>query len=342
MPRRTKEELYRAVLVAFFSHKDQAEYGQDHVFSDEVLASLTPDDIVKYLKYKAYGNPDANVATDTPTEGRSSALEYYKKAISFFIPMRNATWNPMASVGNPTRSVEVNELIKEVKKAEVRKQGKPSQARRELEEGEFLQTNQLLNNNTGVKKRFMMPAASKFQFHMVARVDDVAHFEEEDLKHNPQFDFTLLSRMGWSKNVLEERDAPDQIILGSFNSFFCCLLGLAIYLEIWKESGQGDTNKYLFGDRDDVDRNKTFMQDTWKEIWDSEEFVRLAQGPIGGHSGRKFPATYARRQGCDKDDIDSRGRWRKRRVQDRYVSPNLPFPDAKVAAALCVGGGMQV
>ena len=45
--------------------------------------------------------------------------------------------------------------------------------------------------------------------------------------------------------------------------------------------------------------------------------------------------------GCDKDGIDSRGHWRKRRVQDRYVSPNLPYPDAKVVAALCVGGACK-
>mmetsp|Transcript_3711 Transcript_3711/g.5065 ORF Transcript_3711/g.5065 Transcript_3711/m.5065 type:complete len:468 (-) Transcript_3711:47-1450(-) len=184
----------------------------------------------------------------------------------------------------------------------------------------------------------MMPAAAKFQFHMVARVDDVAHFEEVDLKPNPEFDFALLSRMGWSKNVLEERDAPDQIILGAFNSFFCCLLGLAIYLEGWKELGLGDMNRFLFGESDDPENNKNWMAATWREIWNRDEFIRLAPGPVGTHSGRKYSSTHARRMGCDKDDIDSRGRWRKRRVQDRYVSPNLPFPDAKVGAALCVGG----
>ena len=36
--------------------------------------------------------------------------------------------------------------------------------------------------------------------------------------------------------------------------------------------------------------------------------------------------------------VDSRGRWRKRRVVDRYIDVNLPYPDAKVAAALCMGG----
>lgn len=321
-----------------FSRRDGVDYDQNHIFDQDQRAALTPEDITRYLKHKAYGNPDADLETDFPTEGRSSSLEYYKKAISFFMPMKNATWNPMAGVGNPTRSVSVNEVIKVVKKKEVRKQGKPSQARREIEPEEFIQTNELLNSEEGIKKRFMMPAAAKFQFHMVARVDDVAHFDEADLKPNLQFDFALLAKMGWSKNVLEESDAPDQIILGSFDPKYCCLLGLAIYLEKWKEEGHGATNSYLFGESEDADRNKEWMSSVWREIWNRDDFVRRANGPLGTHSNRKFPATYARRQGCDKDDIDSRGRWRKRRVQDRYVSSNLPYPDAKVAAALCVGG----
>jgi hypothetical protein len=61
-------------------------------------------------------------------------------------------------------------------------------------------------------------------------------------------------------------------------------------------------------------------------------------GPVGTHSLRKYPSTRARQTGCSKDDVDNRGRWRKRRIQDLYVSVNLPYPDAKVAAALCVGG----
>lgn len=145
MSRQTKEQRYRKILVKFMSHKDGAEYAIDHQFTNAELAAIVPNDIVRYMKLKGYGNADADTETDHPTLGRSSALEYYKKALSFFIPMRNATWNPIALSGNPTRSVDVNELIKAVKKAEVRKQGKPSQARRELEEGEFIQTEEILN-----------------------------------------------------------------------------------------------------------------------------------------------------------------------------------------------------
>jgi hypothetical protein len=79
----------------------------------------------------------------------------------------------------------------------------------------------------------MVPTAAKFQFHMVARVDDTCRFEEEDLKPNPQFPYTLLVKMCRSKNVLEERDAPDQIVIGAMDRRYCMLLALGIYLEVW-------------------------------------------------------------------------------------------------------------
>jgi hypothetical protein len=37
--------------------------------------------------------------------------------------------------------------------------------------------------------------------------------------------------VSWSKNVMEERDCPDQILLGSNDTDFCVLLALSCYLE---------------------------------------------------------------------------------------------------------------
>jgi len=60
---------------------------------------------------------------------------------------------------------------------------------------------------------------------------------------------------------------------------------------------------------------------------------------LGSHSIRKFAATHARKSGCSKDDRDIRGRWKSRaRVSDVYEDTELPFPDAKVAEKLCIGG----
>ena len=59
---------------------------------------------------------------------------------------------------------------------------------------------------------------------------------------------------------------------------------------------------------------------------------------LGTHSMRKFAATFAKMCGCSKDEIDYRFRWKCRRMQDRYIEGSIPWPDAKVAAALCKHG----
>ena len=79
---------------------------------------------------------------DRPLYGRASALEYYKEAISYFMPNRLMAWNVVAEVGNTMKSSEVNDLIKGVKKKQVCKLGKPSRAYSAFEKEEF---NQLLS-----------------------------------------------------------------------------------------------------------------------------------------------------------------------------------------------------
>ena len=60
---------------------------------------------------------------------------------------------------------------------------------------------------------------------------------------------------------------------------------------------------------------------------------------LGSHSIRKYAATHCRRCGCNKDEKDIRGRWKsKGRVSDVYDDVELPYPDAKVAEKLCIGG----
>ena len=60
---------------------------------------------------------------------------------------------------------------------------------------------------------------------------------------------------------------------------------------------------------------------------------------LGPHSLRKSDATQARKNGCTRDEVDLRGRWKKRKRQvDTYIDTEIPYPDAKVATALCIGG----
>ena len=344
-----KIKSYRMVLNAFMSFRDGVLYTNTHLFSDDALLETTPEQLVKYFCLKVYG-----VAEPTPemrpTQGRSNSILFAKKAISYFMPNKLETWSIRAKSGNPTRSVLVNNLVKAIKKMEVRRQGAPSQARRALLAAEYESIIRILRNSTDPTHKYLCPAFHMFQFNLIARVDDTAHLKKENIRTHPEFPFALLTRMCWSKNVHEERDAPDQIVFGAMNPLYCCLLSLGIHFETWFSSPQGSTptNDFVFGigGEDDVKgpsgTRATIYSILTKFVFLQEDFRAVTAGHIGTHSFRKFPATLARKKGCSRDDVDSRGRWRNKvRVSDVYMDIDLPHNDARTASRLCVGGAIK-
>jgi hypothetical protein len=86
----------------------------------------------------------------------------------------------------------------------------------------------------------------KFQYNLIARIDDSFQFLRENLTTNPDFDFTLHSKLNWSKNLNEEHDAANQILIGVMDMLYCVLLGLAVFLEIFIESGAGKLTPFVF------------------------------------------------------------------------------------------------
>ena len=205
---------YFTHLCQCFSLKDGEHYGKDHVFTKTHLLLLTPRDICKYFNLKVFGsvNPEEDA---TSKLGRSSSLMFYKKAISYFMPNKLIGWNVETKTGNPTKSIEVNALIKKVQKMEVRKQGKASQATRALTIDEIKFVMQMLRKGSDLTKKLAVPALCSFQFSMIGRIDDTCRFVMSELYAHDSFDFALRGQMCWSKNVMEEREAPSQIILGA-------------------------------------------------------------------------------------------------------------------------------
>ncbi|KAI2495779.1 hypothetical protein MHU86_18754 [Fragilaria crotonensis] len=116
---------YKSVLAAFMSFLHQRlpgdSYERDHVFTEAELTAVIPLDVCRYMRLKAYGSefpsPDTN-----PIHSRHSAISFDKKAISFWMPNRDK-WSVTRTEGNPTQSKDVLDLLKAVKKKEVRKQG---------------------------------------------------------------------------------------------------------------------------------------------------------------------------------------------------------------------------
>ena len=132
-------------------------------------------------------------------ETRSNTLYYWKKALSGCLPNCHIPWNEISKVGNPTKSIQVNQMIKKVAKFEVRKQGKKSQARRPLKEHEFCSILEQLRSTadeSDIVTKWGAPALMTFQFHMIGRVDDCSRWQRANLAvHDAHPDKCLKTRL---------------------------------------------------------------------------------------------------------------------------------------------------
>ena len=293
---------YQPVMVEFMSFFHGAyEYEPDATFTKEQLLEIRPNDIKRFLMMKAYDDPDADPNRGArPTNYRSDSLYYDKKALSFFMPYKNAAW--VQGRGNPTKSQAVNDMIKEVKKFEVRGQGAPSNAKQPLRQNEFCKTLELFRRQGDWNHTQKYPAMALWQYHLIGRVDDVSNFKIDDPRGHGEYDFALKTRVRWSKNVLEERQCPPQILLGAMDTDFCCLMNLGLYLEEFL--GHFPDATYLFteavGDNAPKNLKQTYRNRLERVVWKHQEFKELAEEDdtegIGTHSYRKFPSNYAR--GC--------------------------------------------
>ena len=129
------------------------------------------------------------------------------------MPMKTQVWDAQLKRGNPTRSVKLNELVKNLKKLEVCGVGVASKAVRQLEESEWEQMIQIFSESNNDEVKYAFTSFMKTQFHLSARLDDTAHMFINNYKVHDEYNFTITGRCRWSKNVQEERDAPDQIFL---------------------------------------------------------------------------------------------------------------------------------
>nr|KAE8923624.1 hypothetical protein PF009_g26130 [Phytophthora fragariae] len=280
------------------------------------------------MNFRAFGEPYPGEAAK-PVCARSSTLAYAKKAISCFVPRVAVQWDPIRKEGNPTRSELVNKVIKTVKRFEVRRQGVQSAARRPIEYEEFVNLLTLVRAAQGKGAlKYVVSSVLTLQWHMITRIDDMMQLKFESFSPNVQHPRSLLCQLRWSKNISEERDAPEQILLGSLDPPVCVLLNLAVHVEMTTAGN----SSYVFGSPQDGDRVvRRFLQD----MFGDEAFHKLKDGNLGTHSLRKGAATYATRSGLPKDYINRRGRWRTQKsIVDVYIDNAQPYPDAVAATVL--------
>ena len=141
--KKARKNDYRGVLVRFINYIDNTQYEKEDVLHNggitkDRLNTITPSDVMRWMNKETFGtdDPGENFGEMTPLV-RCWTIEMWKKAISHYIPNRLFPWDSLRASGNPTRSKEVNDLIKYVKKKEARREGADSKARRSIKKEEF-------------------------------------------------------------------------------------------------------------------------------------------------------------------------------------------------------------
>lgn len=342
--KKTVRELYKPSLVKFMNFKNnpEEEYTIETVFSNEQLFDTKPEDIVRWFKLLAYGNTEADIEIDLPTECRLNTLEYTKKSISHFMPDKGTPWSVRHSSGNPTRSMAIMDVLKKVKRAEIRGQGKESQARGPFVEPEYEQCVKMFEANEDIELRLFTSSIFRTQYNLGGRIDDVSKHQSknivpnQDLQHD---NLSLATKLPWSKNVSEHRQAPWQILLGAAHPDYCVLLGLATWLEWMIMNGRdGSEFVYAYKGAEDEDAIRRSASDGMRSVLKDPTFIVVLEDKKGTHSMRKFATDQAKKRGIHKDEVDHRFRWGTKRQQDRYASTTIPSIDGLVAAALCKDG----
>jgi hypothetical protein len=83
-------------------------------------------------------------------------------------------------------------------------EGKPSSVDRAFVKEEFDQVIDILESFPDTRRQYMYPAMFKFQFHLIARLDNTCHVRKDTVKACNEFDFVLTTQLCWLKNVHEE------------------------------------------------------------------------------------------------------------------------------------------
>jgi hypothetical protein len=340
--------------MEYLHKKPEGTYSQDSEFTQEELLQITPKHVARFLCKLVYGK-DRPEPTDLPTAGRAATASGYKSAISYFMP-NSQPWDVGTNRGNPTKSKEVNKLIKRVKKMETQGRGKESKADSPWEGGEYSCVVEMQTQFEGQKKRLVYPAITTYQCSMIGRIDDTTKWKTENIQIHPESEDAFMSRLPWSKNVSDSRQAPWQANFAANECKLDSLFHVANHLEKKYETQPGRESEFIFCDSDETPkqvkgrysndlREKIIKSDRFQEVQKSTPSGYLLSGRRkarkGSHSTRKYGRTKARRKGqVSKDTADHRGRWKgdASKASIRYESTTLPYPDALCAVALCHGG----
>ena len=118
------------------------------------------------------------------------------------MPNQNMQWNELNNEGNPTKSRTINRLLLAVKRKEAARLGRESQERRPLEHEEWIKILELMEAHPDPEARCFLGGYFRYQFSMIARLDDTAKFRKYDLKPFLQYPlYGVISKLCLSKKM---------------------------------------------------------------------------------------------------------------------------------------------
>jgi hypothetical protein len=151
--------------------------------------------------------------------------------------------------------------------------------------------------------------------------------------------------------VTDERDAPWQIILGLMDTVFCVLASLSLWMKLnLRCIPNASLSPYIFGNNSILSGGKKskvtahnifpkFLR--WKPLlvskvvvllrraWDVTRFENLQRHMHVVWDAQKMTKTFV-------------VAGNQRLVSQMCTSTELPFPDAKIAELLCIGGAVPL
>jgi hypothetical protein len=198
-------------------YTNKLNYPKDWTFSIKELSPVTPEMIYAYIMaFKTFGREDPT-PSNNPTKEMASTILAIKKKVSNIMVNCIPSWDVLHNSGNPSKSAVVNDLISFVKKKATRKQGKKSGSDHTFEHSKFKQVLKNFHHSieANLNRMCRYPVMLKFMLYFVACGYDAAHlYKSSLLVPSFQYPWALTCILRWCKNVRENREYPNQIILG--------------------------------------------------------------------------------------------------------------------------------
>jgi hypothetical protein len=253
---------------------------------------VTDQDFARWIKFRLYNNPEADENTAT-LHFRLNSVLAWKRSCSHFFPNNNIQYNEVTNQGNPTMSALMSHITRALRCRQTAGCGPPSSARVPFTPQEYEAVIEACWRMDNAELALCSSAFYTMQLSMVGRSDNTAKWRLPNLTpYSPYPDWVYCACFSWSKNVVEERDSPRQVLFGSMDPRFCPHANLGSWLEYHFELDPQE-NEFIFSycGLDDPIHIKERIRGALNNVLRGDGFTVARVRVLGTHSVRKLQST---------------------------------------------------